>query len=102
MVDDAKSVRRNKKIAGIEDPIVIVQRLLNVYRQLHILDEKQREEFDRMVLQQPPEIRHMCSTLPGGSLLQEYVDELEEKYGVAPDQNIGSEQTESGLSLIHI
>ena len=100
MVDDAKSVRRNKKIAGIEDPIVIVQRLLNVYRQLHILDEKQREEFDRMVLQQPPEIRHMCSTLPGGSLLQEYVDELEEKYGVAPDQNIGSEQTESGKENI--
>ncbi len=100
MADEIKSLRRNKKVAGIEDPIVIVQRLLNVYRQLHILDEKQREDFDKMVLQQPPEIRHMCSTLPGGSLLQEYVDELEEKYGVAPDQNIGAEHLESGKENI--
>ena len=100
MADEIKSLRRNKKVAGIEDPIVIVQRLLNVYRQLHILDEKQREDFDKMVLQQPPEIRHMCSTLPGGSLLQEYVDELEEKYGVAPDQNIGAEHLEGGKENI--
>ena len=100
MADEIKSLRRNKKVAGIEDPIVIVQRLLNVYRQLHILDEKQREDFDKMVLQQPPEIRHMCSALPGGSLLQEYVDELEEKYGVAPDQNIGAEHLEGGKENI--
>ena len=91
------SVRRNKKVAGIEDPIVIIQRLLNIFRQRHILDEKQKLDFDNMILQQPPEIRHMCSVLPGGSLLQEYIDELEEKNGITPNQNL--EHPESNTIL---
>ena len=97
MVEEIKSLRRNKKIAGVEDPIVIVQRLLNVFRQLHILDEKQKTDFDNMILQQPPEIRHMCTALPGGSLLQEYVDELEEKHGIAPDQVVSGEHLAAGV-----
>lgn len=32
-----------------------------------------------MILEQPAEIRGMFSSLPGGAVLQQYVDELEEK-----------------------
>ncbi len=84
--ENTSSVRRNKKVAGVEDPIVIIQRLLNIFRQRHILDDKQKADFDNLILQQPPEIRHMCNILPGGSLLQEYIDELEEKNGLTPNQ----------------
>ena len=56
---------------------------------MHILSDAQKEEFDQMILSQPPEIRHMCHILPGGTLLQEYVDDLEAKHGIisapAPD-----------------
>ena len=83
------SPRRNKKVAGVEDPIVIVQRLLNIFRQMHILDDKQKADFNNMILQQPPEIRHMCNVLPGGSVLQEYIDDLEEQNGINPNQNLG-------------
>ena len=88
MEESTKSVRRNKKVAGVDDPIVIIQRFLNIFRQLHILNDEQKENFNNMILQQPPEIRHMCSVLPGGSLLQEYIDELEETGGIAPDQRL--------------
>lgn len=88
MAEEERTLRRNKKIAGIDDPVIIVQRILNIFRQLHILDDKQKEDFNTMILRQPPEIRHMCSILPGGSLLQEYIDDLEESRGIAPDQKL--------------
>ncbi len=87
MFEQASTLRRNKKVAGVEDPIVIVQRLLNIFRQMHILSDAQKEEFNKMILSQPPEIRHMCHVLPGGTLLQEYVDDLEAKYGLAPSSS---------------
>ena len=94
MEESTKSVRRNKKVAGVDDPIVIIQRFLNIFRQLHILNDEQKENFNNMILQQPPEIRHMCSVLPGGSLLQEYIDELEETRGIAPDQRLDGGETQ--------
>ncbi len=105
MEESTKSVRRNKKVAGVDDPIVIIQRFLNIFRQLHILNDEQKENFNNMILQQPPEIRHMCSVLPGGSLLQEYIDELEETRGIAPDQRLeGGEmpqaQTAGGETIL--
>ena len=95
MIADSTSLRRNKKVAGVEDPIVIIQRLLNIFRQLHILNDAQKAEFNNMILSQPAEIRHMCNILPGGSLLQEYIDDLEEKNGIAPSQNLSSETSSS-------
>ena len=91
MAEETVLTRRNKKVAGIEDPIVIVQRLLNIYRQLHILTDEQKKEFNDMILQQPSEIRHMCSVLPGGSLLQEYIDDLEVKNGISDNASIATQ-----------
>ena len=77
-----------------EDPIIIAQRFLNIFRQLHIFSTERKEAFNKMILEQPPEIRGMFGSLPGGSVLQEYVDELEQSAGVARDHS-GEFQTAS-------
>ena len=77
-----------------EDPIIIAQRFLNIFRQLHIFSTERKEAFNKMILEQPPEIRGMFGSLPGGSVLQEYVDELEQSVGVARDHS-GEFQTAS-------
>ena len=53
-----------------EDPIIIAQRFLNIFRQLHIFSTERKEAFNKMILEQPPEIRGMFGSLPGGSVLQ--------------------------------
>ena len=86
MVEELKEASDIKKLIGKnkgeEDPILVAQRFLNIFRQLHIFDQQRREEFNSMILALPPEIRGTFGNLPGGSLLQEYVDELEISKGL--------------------
>ncbi len=70
-----------------EDPVIAAQRFLNIFRQLHIFTPAKRKEFDEMILKQPAVIKGMFASLPGGSVLQEYVNNLE--------QNAGMEQTKA-------
>ena len=71
----------NKNHGG-EEPVVVAQRFLNIFRQLHIFTNEKKEEFNKMILGLPSEIRGMFSSLPGGTLLQEYVNNLEKDRGV--------------------
>ena len=86
MVEEIKDASDFKKLIGKnkgeEDPLLVAQRFLNIFRQLHIFDQKRREEFNSMILALPPEIRGSFGLLPGGSVLQEYVDELEVSKGL--------------------
>ena len=86
MVEELKEASDIKKLIGKnkgdEDPLLVAQRFLNIFRQLHIFDQQRREEFNSMILALPPEIRGSFGNLPGGSLLQEYVDELEISRGM--------------------
>ena len=85
---NAENRKKFKKNHGDgEDPIIIAQRFLNIFRQLHIFSKERKEAFNKMILEQPPEIRGMFSSLPGGSLLQEYVDDLEQSVGVVRDHS---------------
>ena len=85
---NAEMRKKFKKSHGDgEDPIIIAQRFLNIFRQLHIFSKERKEAFNKMILEQPPEIRGMFSSLPGGSLLQEYVDDLEQSAGVVRDHS---------------
>jgi len=70
------------KIGTEDDPIIIAQRFLNIFRQLHIFTAERKEAFNRMILEQTPEVRGMFGSLPGGAVLQQYVDDLEEKSGI--------------------
>ncbi len=84
MVEIKKNFKRRN---GEEDPVVIAQRFLNIFRQLHIFTEERKKDFNQEILALPPEIRGMFGNLPGGSLLQEYVDDLEQNAGIFRDHS---------------
>ena len=71
-----------KKRKNEEDPILIAQRYLNIYRQMHIFNQNRQDEFDRELLALSPEIKILLSTLPGGGLLLEHIEETAEKLGI--------------------
>ena len=83
MVETAGKTKKDyNKIGTEDDPVIIAQRFLNIFRQLHIFTDERKQAFNQMILEQPAEIRGMFSSLPGGAVLQQYVDELEEKNGL--------------------
>ena len=84
MLDTAGKITKKdyNKIGTEDDPIIIAQRFLNIFRQLHIFTAERKEAFNRMILEQTPEVRGMFGSLPGGAVLQQYVDDLEEKSGI--------------------
>lgn len=80
--DKTTEARRKALRNGEEDPVVVAQRFLNIYRQKHILSPERQEAFNKLLLDLSPEIRGIFSSLPGGALLQDYADELAEQRGV--------------------
>ena len=81
-LDKTSEARRKAQRNGEEDPVVVAQRFLNIYRQLHIFNPEKKEAFNHMLLELSPQIRGLFGQLPGGAMLQDYVDELAEKKGV--------------------
>lgn len=79
LIENAEFGRKRK---NEEEPILIAQRFLNIYRQMHIFNKSRQEQFDDMLLELSPDIRILLSTLPGGSLLLEHIEELEQKRGL--------------------
>ncbi len=95
MLDEklAKELRKTKKQReGEEDPVLVAQRFLNIYRQLHIFDESKKVSFNQMLMELRPEIKALFSTLPGGIVLQDYIEELE---GNPKDEQIVSDDASS-------
>ncbi len=85
MLDSADRIKIKKdynKIGTEDDPVIVAQRFLNIFRQLHIFTDERKQAFNQMILSQPPEIRGMFNSLPGGAVLQQYVDDLEAKNGI--------------------
>lgn len=82
-LDKTSEARRKAQRNGEEDPVVVAQRFLNIYRQLHIFNPEKKAAFNKMLLELPPQIRGLFGQLPGGAMLQDYVDELAEKQGIA-------------------
>lgn len=60
-----------------EEPIIVAQRFLNIFRQLHIFSAERKEAFNQMLLEQPNSVLVMLKTLPGGSVLLDYLKELD-------------------------
>ena len=87
MADELNEVAEyGKKHKDEEDPILVAQRHLNIFHQIHIFNQARKDQFDQMLLDLPSEIRVLLSTLPGGSLLQEHIEELELKKGMNAEQ----------------
>lgn len=79
LVENAEFGKKNK---NEEEPILVAQRFLNIYRQMHIFNKERQEQFDNMLLELSPDVRILLSTLPGGSVLLEHIEELEAKRGL--------------------
>lgn len=86
-LDRTAEARRKAQRNGEEDPVVVAQRFLNIYRQIHIFNAEKKAAFNKMLLELPPQIRGMFGQLPGGAMLQDYVDELAEKEGIEKAQH---------------
>ena len=87
---------KNKSGDG-EDPILVAQRFLNIFRQLHIFDEKRHAEFKAQILALPPEIRNAFNVLPGGQALQEYADEVVREAGGQTFANVGTAPAQGNI-----
>ena len=79
LIENAVFGKKNK---DEEAPILIAQRFLNIFRQIHIFNHERQEQFDDMLMNITPEVRILLSTLPGGGLLLEHIAETEQKRGV--------------------
>ena len=78
-----------------EDPILVAQRYLNIYHQIHIFNDARKQEFDDSLLALPSDIRILLSTLPGGSVLLEHINEVEEQRGIVSYTDILTTNKES-------
>ncbi|MBR3502217.1 MAG: hypothetical protein IKO06_04850, partial [Alphaproteobacteria bacterium] len=62
-----------------ESPLLVAQRYLNIFRQIHIFKASKKAEFDNELLNLPEKIKRILINLPGGRILLEHILELEEK-----------------------
>ena len=91
--------RLKNKAGDGEDPVLVAQRFLNIFRQLHIFDEKRHAEFKAQILALSPDIRGAFGMLPGGQALQEYADEVVREAGGAATNADMSAATAQGTIL---
>ena len=83
-MDSSNTIKKNYKLMGTEsDPLIIAQRLLNLYRQLHIFSPEKKEAYNQMLMEQSPEVKRTLGALPGGIVVQQYLADIEEQAGVA-------------------
>lgn len=66
-----------------EAPILVAQRYLNIFRQVHIFNKAKRDEFDDELLALPQNITEFFKRMPGGRLLVEHIEEVKAARGIA-------------------
>ena len=66
-----------------EAPILVAQRYLNIYRQVHIFSKAKRDQFDDELLSLPPQITDFFKKMPGGRLLVEHIEDVKTERGIA-------------------
>ena len=65
-----------------ESPLLVAQRYLNIFHQIHIFNDRKKNEFDQSLLDMPVKIKEIVGELPGGRVLLEHIDELAEAKGM--------------------
>ncbi len=85
-----------------EAPILVAQRYLNIYRQIHIFNKDKRDQFDDELLALPQNITDFFKKMPGGRLLVEHIEEVKTERGISfvkankEDFTTGGENNASG------
>ncbi len=68
---------------GEEAPILVAQRFLNIFRQVHIFNKAKRDQFDDELLALPTNISDFFKKMPGGRLLVEHIEEVKTERGIS-------------------
>ena len=68
---------------GEEAPILVAQRYLNIFRQVHIFNKAKRDQFDDELLALPTNISDFFKKMPGGRLLVEHIEEVKTERGIS-------------------
>ncbi|MBR2273995.1 MAG: hypothetical protein IJ864_04110, partial [Alphaproteobacteria bacterium] len=66
-----------------EAPILVAQRYLNIFRQVHIFKKEKRNQFDDELLALPKNITDLFKKMPGGRLLVEHIEDVKTQRGIA-------------------
>ncbi|MBP3515514.1 MAG: hypothetical protein J6K65_04830 [Alphaproteobacteria bacterium] len=66
-----------------EAPILIAQRFLNIFRQVHIFNKAKRDQFDDELLALPQNIIDLIKGMPGGRLLIEHIEDVKTERGIS-------------------
>ena len=66
-----------------EAPILVAQRYLNIFRQIHIFNKDMRTKFDDELLALAPNITEFFKRLPGGRLLVEHIENVKTERGIS-------------------
>ena len=78
LIDDTESTNKEDE----EDPILVAQRYLNIFHQIHIFNATRKAEFDQSLLAMPTKIKELLAAIPGGRVLLEHIKEIEETRGI--------------------
>ena len=78
LIDDTENTNKENE----EDPILVAQRYLNIFHQIHIFNATRKAEFDQSLLAMPTKIKELMTTIPGGRVLLEHIKEIEETRGI--------------------
>ena len=66
----------------LEMMLLDAQRYLNIFHQIHIFNSKKKAEFEQSLIDMPEKIRTVLLNLPGGRVLNEYIEDCEIKRGL--------------------
>ena len=66
-----------------EAPILVAQRYLNIFRQIHIFNKSKRDMFDDELLALPTVVSDFFKRMPGGRLLVEHIEEVKTERGIS-------------------
>jgi hypothetical protein len=66
-----------------EAPILVAQRYLNIFRQIHIFNKAKRDQFDDELLALPTNIVDFFKRMPGGRLLVEHMEDVKTERGIS-------------------
>ena len=78
LIDDTENTNKEDE----EDPILVAQRYLNIFHQIHIFNATRKAEFDQSLLAMPEKIKELMAAIPGGCVLLEHIKEIEETRGI--------------------
>ncbi|MBP5353169.1 MAG: hypothetical protein J6Y91_05330, partial [Alphaproteobacteria bacterium] len=65
-----------------ENPILVAQRYLNIFHQLHVFSDEKKQEFNESILQIPFKIRKLLPAIPGGKIFLEYLRDIQTERGI--------------------